>query len=140
MKKLSCLLSILILILFSLPTNAQTSKDIQGTWRVLSTIITNDKGDEIFRMDSATHNLTKIITLNRVTFTIYNKKTDSLVITGQGRAITKGNQYIETFEQATSKNLLKHPMIFTYKVQGNKLSYEGGAKDFHIVEVLQRIE
>lgn len=140
MKKLISLLSMFLFLLFYLQTTAQTNKDIQGTWRVLSTIITNDKGDDIFRMDSATHNLTKIITLNRVTFTIYNKKTDSLVITGQGSAVTKGNQYIETFEQSTSKRLLKQPMIFTYKVQGNKLSYEGGAKDFHIVEVLQRIE
>jgi hypothetical protein len=91
-------------------------------------------------MDSATHNLTKIITLNRVTFTIDNKKTENLEVTGQGKAATKGNQYIETFEQSTSKNLLKQPMVFTFKVQENKLSYEGGARDFHIVEVLERIE
>ena len=140
MKKLNYLLPVLTFILLSLQTKAQTSKDIQGTWRVLSTIITNDKGEQIFRMDSATHNLTKIITQNRVTFTIYNKKTDSLEVTGQGKAATRDNQYIETFEQSTSKSLLQQPMVFTYKVQGNKLSYEGGTKDFHIVEVLQKIE
>jgi len=140
MKKLKYILPILTFILLSSQIKAQTSKDIQGTWRVLSTIITNDKGEQIFRMDSATHNLTKIITLNRVTFTIYNKKTDSLEVSGQGKAATRGNQYIETFEQSTSKSLLQQPMVFTYKVQGNKLSYEGGTKDFHIVEVLQKIE
>ena len=140
MKKLKYILPILTFILLSSQIKAQTSKDIQGTWRVLSTIITNDKGEQIFRMDSATHNLTKIITLNRVTFTIYNKKTDSLEVTGQGKAATRDNQYIETFEQSTSKSLLQQPMVFTYKVQGNKLSYEGGSKDFHIVEVLQKID
>jgi hypothetical protein len=136
----NCMLSTLALFFLTLQINAQTSKDIQGTWRVISTIITNEKGEEIFRMDSATHNLTKIITLNRVTFTIDNKKTENLEVTGQGKAATKGNQYIETFEQSTSKNLLKQPMVFTFKVQENKLSYEGGARDFHIVEVLERIE
>lgn len=140
MRQLNYLLPILTFILFSVQTEAQTSKDIQGTWRVLSTIISNDKGEQIFKMDSATHNLTKIITPNRVTFTIYNKTTDSLEVTGQGKAATRGNQYIETFEQSTSKSLLQQPMVFTYKVQGNKLSYEGGTKDFHIVEVLQKIE
>ena len=73
-------------------------------------------------------------------FTLYNKKTDSLDITGQGRATTKGKQYIETFEQSNDKDLLKEPFIFTYKVEGNKLSYEGGTKDIHIAEVLKRIE
>ena len=81
-----------------------------------------------------------ILIKDKSTFTIYNKKTDSLEVAGQGKAATTGNQYIETFEQSTSKNLLQQPLVFTYKVQGNKLSYEGGAKDFHIVEVLQRIE
>ena len=89
MKKLKYILPILTFILLSSQIKAQTSKDIQGTWRVLSTIITNDKGEQIFRMDSATHNLTKIITLNRVTFTIYNKKTDSLEVSGQGKAATR---------------------------------------------------
>lgn len=140
MKKFIYLLPVLSFLFFSLQTKAQASKDIQGTWRVLSTIITDDKGDQIFKMDSATHNLTKIITQNRVTFTIYDNTNDSLIVSGQGKASTRGNQYIETFEQFTSKTLLKQPLVFTYKVQGNKLSYEGGAKDFHIVEVLERIE
>jgi hypothetical protein len=140
MKKFNHLLAVLTFLFYSLQAKAQTSKDIQGTWRVLSTIITNDKGEQIYRMDSATHNLTKIITPNRVTFTIYIRKTDSLEVTGQGKASTRGNQYIETFEQSTSKDLLKEPFVFTYKVQGNRLSYQGGAKDFHIVEVLERIE
>ena len=140
MKSVNYLLSVLSFLLFSIQTKAQTSKDIQGTWRVLSTIITNEKGDEIFRMDSSTHNLTKIITPNRITFTVYNKRTGSLDATGQGKAATRGKQYIETFEQSTSKSLLAQPMVFTYTVQGNKLSYEGGSKNFHIVEVLERIE
>ena len=96
--------------------------------------------DWSFKMDSSTHNMTKIITSGRVTFTLYNKATDSLEITGQGRATTKGNQYIETFEQSNDKGLLKEPIMYTYKVVGNKLSYEGGTKDLHIVEVLKRIE
>lgn len=140
MNKLTTILFLLFYFILINKTIAQTSKDIQGTWRVLSTVITNEKGEEVFKMDSSTHNLTKIITANRVTFTIYDKKTDNLAVTGQGKATTKGNQYIETFEQSTSKDLLKQPMVFTYKVEGNKLSYEGGAKDFHIVEVLQKIE
>lgn len=140
MNKLTTILFLLFYSILINKTIAQTSKDIQGTWRVLSTVITNEKGEEVFKMDSSTHNLTKIITANRVTFTIYDKKTDNLAVTGQGKATTKGNQYIETFEQSTSKDLLKQPMVFTYKVEGNKLSYEGGAKDFHIVEVLQKIE
>ena len=140
MKKVNFLLWLIFILFFFDRAAAQTNKDIQGTWRVLSTIITSDKGDVILRMDSATHNLTKVITANRVVFTIYNRKTDSLQITGQGRASTKGNQYVENFEESTSKNLLKEPLIFTYKVQAGKLSYEGGTKDFHIVEVLKRIE
>jgi hypothetical protein len=84
--------------------------------------------------------MTKIITSGRVTFTLYNKKTDSLDISGQGRATAKGNQYIEIFEQSTDKGLLKEPIIYTYKVEGKILTYEGGTKDFHIVEVLKRIE
>jgi len=73
-------------------------------------------------------------------FTIYNRKTDSLELTGQGRATTKGNQYIETYEQSNDKSLLREPVVFMYKLEGNKLSYEGGTKDFHVVEVMQRIE
>lgn len=140
MKDISCLLLFLCLSTLSPEIKAQTAKDIQGTWRVVSTTITNAKGDEVFKMDSSTHNLTKVITSNRVMFTIYNIKTDSLEVTGQGKATTSGNQYIETFEQSISKGLLRQPMVFTYKVQGDKLSYEGGANDFHIVEVLKRIE
>lgn len=121
-------------------TESQTSKDIQGTWRVISTTITDENGNTILKMDSATHNLTKVITENRVVFTIYNKKTNTLEVTGQGEASTKGDQYIEKIEQSTAKVLLRQPMVFTYKIEGDKLSYEGGAKDFHIVEVLQRIE
>src|SRR4051794_36248077 len=93
----------------------RTAKDLQGTWRVLSTTITNDKGDEIMRMDSTTHNLTKVITTNRVTLTIYNMRTNRLLVTGQGKATTKGNQYIETFEQSTEKRLLQQPLVFTTK-------------------------
>ena len=140
MKKVNCLLLLIFTSFLLLEASAQTTKDIQGTWRVLSTKITNDKGDVIMRMDSTTHNLTKVITAGRVTFTIYDMKTDSLLVTGQGKATTKGNQYIETFEQSTSKELLGQPMVFTYKVQGNRLSYEGGAKDLRIVEMLKRIE
>ncbi|MCU7550450.1 hypothetical protein OCK74_15115 [Chitinophagaceae bacterium LB-8] len=84
--------------------------------------------------------MTKTITSGRLIFTIYNRKTDSLEITGQGKAITNGNQYIETFEQSTDKDLLKEPVVFTYKVEGDKLSYEGGTKNMHIVEVLKKIE
>ena len=140
MKKANFLVLLIFTSLLLNRVTAQTAKDIQGTWRVLSTKITNDKGDEIMRMDSTTHNLTKIITGNRITFTIYDMKTDSLLISGQGKATTKGNQYIETFEQSTSKSLLQQPMVFTYKVEGNRLSYEGGSKDFHIVEVLKKID
>ena len=140
MKKVNCF-SLVIFTSFLLNvSNAQTAKEKQGTWRVLSTRITNDKGEEIMRMDSSTHNLTKVITANRIMFTIYNMKTDSLVVSGQGRAMSTGNQYIETFEQSTSKGLLQQPMVFTYKIDGNKLTYEGGRKDFHIVEVLKRME
>ncbi|RYF80051.1 MAG: hypothetical protein EON98_13895 [Chitinophagaceae bacterium] len=140
MKKVNCLLLLIFTSFLLMKASAQTTKDIQGTWRVLSTKITNDKGDVIMRMDSTTHNLTKVITAGRVTFTIYDMKTDSLLVTGQGKATTKGNQYIETFEQSTSKELLGQPMVFTYKVQGNRLSYEGGSKDLRIVEMLKRIE
>lgn len=140
MKKANYLLLLFLLSIISRQVIAQTSKEIQGTWQGLSTTITNDKGEEIFKMDSSTHNLTKVITSSRVMFTIYNKKTDSLQVSGQGKVTTKGNQYIETFEQSTSKHLLMQPMIFTYKIQGNKLSYEGGTKDINIVEVLIRIE
>ena len=98
------------------------------------------KGEELVRMDSSTHNLTKIITAGRIMFTIYDKRADSLLVSGQGKAQTKGNQYIELFEQSTGKGLIGQPMIFTYKMEGNKLTYEGGRKDFHIVEVLQRLE
>lgn len=140
MKQAKFILLFVFILFFAFVVTAQTSKDIQGTWRVLSTTITNDKGEQVFRMDSSTHNLTKVITSNRVVFTIYNRKTDSLEVTGQGRASTNGNQYIENFEESTSKSLLRQPMIFTYKVEGKKLSYEGGTKDFHIVEVLKRIE
>ena len=140
MKCFNCLVTFLFFLILSPEVKAQTSKDIQGTWRVLSTRITNDEDKVIFKMDSSTYNLTKVITLNRVMFTIYNIKTDTLVESGQGKAATWGNQYIETFEQSTSKVLLMKPMVFTYNVQGNKLSYEGGEKGFHIVEVLKRIE
>ena len=140
MKKANYLLLLFLLSIISRQVIAQTSKEIQGIWQVLSTTITNDKGEEIFKMDSSTHNLTKVITSSRVMFTIYNKKTDSLQVSGQGKVTTKGNQYIETFEQSTSKHLLMQPMVFTYKIQGNKLSYEGGTKDINIVEVLIRIE
>src|SRR3954466_12744067 len=102
MKNLSCLLTFLMFLIVSSETKAQTSGDIQGTWRLVSSIIKNEKGEEIIKMDSSTHNLTKIITANRVTFTIYNKKTDSLEVTGQGKATSQDNQYIETFEQSTS--------------------------------------
>ena len=138
MKNLIYVLSFLSFSVLSIKTIAQTNKEIQGTWRIISTTMSGK--DWSFKMDSSTHNLTKIITSGRVLFTIYNKKTDSLEITGQGRATTKGNQYVETFEQSTDKDLLKEPIIFTYKVVGNKLFYEGGTKDFHIIEVLIRIE
>jgi uncharacterized protein YdaL len=140
MKKANCILLLIFCALLLNRVSAQTAKEIQGTWRVLSTTIKNANGEEIIVMDSLTHNLTKVITANRVMFTIYNMKTDSLMISGQGKAMTKGNQYIETFEQSTGKQLLRQPMVFTYKIQGNKLSYEGGSKDLHIVEVLRRIE
>ena len=116
----------------------QTNKDIHGTWRLISSTISGS--DWSFNMDSSTHNMTKTITSGRVVFTLYNKKTDSLEITGQGRATTKNNQYIETYEQSTDKDLLKEPIVYTYKIVGNKLSYDGRTKDFHIVEVLQRID
>jgi hypothetical protein len=138
MKNLIPVLSFLSFSILSNKAIAQTDKEIQGTWGIISSTISGK--DWSFKMDSSTHNLTKIITSGRVIFTIYNKKTDSLEISGQGRATTKGNQYIETFEQSTDKDLLKEPVVFTYKVEGNKLSYEGGTKDFHIVEVLKRIE
>ncbi len=130
--------SFITLTLLSNSVQSQTSKDIQGTWRIISTVITTPGGE--IRMDSANQNLTKIITPNRVTFTIYDKKTDSLTISGQGKAETKGDQYIERFEQSTQKNLLREPMIFKYKIEGNRLTYEGGKKNFHIVESLIRIE
>lgn len=140
MKKSTWFLLLTLTSILLNMANAQTAKDIQGTWRGLSTRITNEKGEEILKMDSTTHNLTKVITANRIMFTIYEMKTDSLTVSGQGKAMTRGNQYTETFEQTTAKPLLQQPMVFTYKVEGNKLSVEGGRKDIYIVEVLRRIE
>lgn len=140
MKKVNCLLLLFSVSFLWNKAIAQTAKDIQGTWRVISTSITNEKGEEVIRMDSSTHNLTKVITANRVMFTIYNRKTDSLMVSGQGKAMTNSNQYTEIFEQSTSKGLLQQPMVFSYKVQGDRLSYEGGSKEFQIIEVLKRIE
>ncbi|WP_205503987.1 hypothetical protein [Rufibacter psychrotolerans] len=139
MKTKSVLLPFLLIAWLSTTTAAQTNKDIQGTWRLISTTIKLADGGET-RLDSATHNLTKTITQNRIIFTLYDKKTNSLLITGQGKASTKGNQYTEHFEQASDRSLVGEPMVFTYKVQGNKLSYEGGKKGLQILEVLQRIE
>src|SRR4030095_15433506 len=135
MKNLIC-----VLCFYMLFNNAfgQTNKDIQGTWRLISSTISGS--DWSFKLDSSTRNMTKTITSGRVVFTLYNKQTDSLEITGQGRATTKGNQYIETFEQSTDRDLLKEPFIYTYKILGDKLSYDGRTKDLHIVEVLKRIE
>jgi hypothetical protein len=138
MRNLTCALAFLSFSILFNKTFAQTNKNIQGTWRLVSSTISGS--DWSFKMDSSTHNMTKTITSGRVVFTLYNKKTDSLEITGQGKATTKGNQYIETFEQSNDKDLLKERLVYTYKVKGNKLSYEGGTKDFHIVEVLKRIE
>jgi hypothetical protein len=138
MRNLLCALAFLSFSILFNKSFAQTNKDIQGTWRLISSTISGS--DWSFKMDSSTHNMTKTITSGRVIFTLYNKKTDSLEITGQGRATTKGNQYIEKFEQSTDKDLLKEPIIYTYKIVGNKLSYDGRTKDFHIVEVLKRIE
>jgi hypothetical protein len=131
-------ISIVCLFILYVTTYAQTNKDIHGTWRLISSTISGS--DWSFKMDSSTHNMTKTITSRRVIFTLYNKKTDSLEITGQGRATTKGDQYIETYEQTTDKDLLKEPIVYTYKIVGNKLSYDGRTKDLHIVEVLRRID
>jgi len=131
-------ISIVCLFILYGTTYSQTNKDIQGTWRLISSTISGS--DWSFKMDSSTHNMTKTITSRRVIFTLYNKKTDSLEITGQGRATTKGDQYIETYEQTTDKDLLKEPFVYTYKIVGNKLSYDGRTKDLHIVEVLRRID
>ena len=131
-------ISIVCLFILYVTTYGQTNKDIQGTWRLVSSTISGS--DWSFKMDSSTHNMTKTITSRRVIFTLYNKKTDSLEITGQGRATTKGDQYIETYEQTTDKDLLKEPFVYTYKIVGNKLSYDGRTKDLHIVEVLRRID
>jgi hypothetical protein len=131
-------ISIVCLFILYVTTYGQTNKDIQGTWRLISSTISGS--DWSFKMDSSTHNMTKTITSRRVIFTLYNKKTDSLEITGQGRATTKGDQYIETYEQTTDKDLLKEPFVYTYKIVGNKLSYDGRTKDLHIVEVLRRID
>ena len=139
-EQIYLLLFAVIFFLLSLETSAQTSKDIQGTWRMISTTITNANGDVIAKVDSSTHNLTKVITAGRIMFTSFDRKTGNLQVSGHGKATTKGSQYIETFELSTAQGLLKQPMVFTYKIQGNKLSYEGGAKDLHIVEVLQRLE
>jgi hypothetical protein len=138
MKKAHWLLPFICFTLLSSRVLAQTNKNIQGTWQLISSTISGN--DWSFKMDSSTHNMTKIITQGRVMFTLYNKKTDSLDISGQGRATTKGNQYIETFEQSNAKALLTQPIIYTYRVEGNKLFYEGGTKDIRIVEVLRRIE
>ena len=138
MKKGHNLLLFIFCSLLSGTTLAQTSKNIQGTWRLLSSTMSGTGWS--FKMDSSTHNMTKIITAGRVTFTLYNRTTDSLETTGQGRATTKGNQYIETFEQSNDKGLLTQPFVYTYRVEGNKLFYDGGTKELHIVEVLQRIE
>ena len=138
MRKGYNLLLFIFCSLLSETTLAQTNKDIQGTWRLLSSTISGNGWS--FKMDSSTHNMTKIITAGRVTFTLYNRTTDSLKMTGQGRASTKGNQYIETFEQSNHKDLLAQPLVYTYRLEGNKLFYDGGSKELHIVEVLQRIE
>ncbi|WP_210489242.1 hypothetical protein [Rufibacter aurantiacus] len=86
------LFPILFFALLSTKNEAQTSKDIQGTWRVVTTTIKYPNGDD-FKMDSSTHNLTKTITQNRIIFTVYDRKTDSLLITAQGKASTKGNYH-----------------------------------------------
>jgi len=124
----------------SLSLNAQTNKDIQGTWRAISTTITTPDGTVVYKTDSSTHISTKTITRSRIVFTVYDRKTDALVGTSQGMASTIGNQYIEKFEQSTDKSSLEKPVVFTYKVQGNKLICEGGTKEYHIVQELQRIE
>ena len=118
--------------------SAQTNKDIQGTWRGVSSVRTSPSG--VFTTDSSKENLIKVITQGRIIFTVYSKDNQRLVATGQGTASTNGDQYTEKIEQSTAPTLLVKPMVFTYKVTGNTLTCEGGTKDFRIVETLVRIE
>ncbi len=127
-----------VLVLLSASAKAQTSKEIQGTWRMISTVITSP--NNVFKMDSSTHNLTKQIGDSTFNFKLYGKKTPALVTSGHGTAMTDGNKYIEKFIQATTGSLLVEPMVFTYRVAGRILTYEGGRKDLHIVETLMKVE
>ncbi|HVG17273.1 MAG TPA: hypothetical protein VM935_20035 [Chitinophagaceae bacterium] len=132
------LLLLLVLLVNRIPLSAQTNKDIQGTWKGVSTVRTSPSG--VFTTDSTKENLIKVITQGRIMFTVYSKDNQRLLATGQGTASTNGDQYTEKIEQSTAASLLVKPMIFTYKVTGNTLTYEGGSKDFSIVETLTRIE
>ena len=132
------LLLILTLLINSLLVSAQTNKNIQGTWKGVSSVRTSPSG--VFITDSSKENLIKIITQGRIMFTVYSKDNQRLLATGQGTASTNGDQYTEKIEQSTAATLLVKPMVFTYKVTGTTLTCEGGAKDFRIVETLIRIE
>jgi len=132
------LLLLLTLLINSLLLSAQTNKDIQGTWKGVSSVRTSPSGS--YTTDSLKENLIKVITQGRIMFTVYSKDNQRLLATGQGAASTNGDQYIESMEQSTVPTLLVKPMIFTYKVKGNILTCEGGSKEFHIVETLVRIE
>ena len=132
------LLLLLILLTNCLLLSAQTNKDIQGKWKGISSVRTSPTGS--YTTDSLKENLIKIITQDRIMFTVYSKDNQRLLATGQGTASTDGDQYTERMEQSTVPTLLARPMVFTYKVKGNILTCEGGSKEFKIVETLIRIE
>ncbi|TDH18413.1 hypothetical protein EXU57_23400 [Segetibacter sp. 3557_3] len=66
--------------------SAQTSKEIQGTWRMISSVITSP--NRVTKMDSSTHNLTKQIGDSTFNFSLQGKATPGLVTSGQGLAST----------------------------------------------------
>ena len=62
MGKINYFFVLFCLSFLSLSLNAQTNKDIQGTWRAIATTITTPDGTVVYKTDSSTHNSTKTIT------------------------------------------------------------------------------
>ena len=130
---------ILALFLISTAVNSQAKKQsLVGTWRL---VFSNGKtSNGSWKNDSSEIFQTKMITPSRFVFTIYDRKSDSLLMSAQGKISVSGNTYIETIEKSSMKDMIDKTYKYKSTITGNKWRIEGGGNDLELSEEWIRIE
>jgi hypothetical protein len=110
---------------------------VVGTWKLVSS--THTSGNNIRKSDSTTIAEYKVITPELFMYSVFDKVTDTLIMSSIGKISIQGNQVSHLATYSTNKNRVGITATYTMNVKGNIMHQTGELMGTKLEEVWLRV-